>query len=218
MNSVLKLYDSLPQIARWHVRGRWRLFPFLKLLPYLPATGNFLDVGCGHGLWVFLMAQARPACQIWGLDPDGEKILLAQQVAGLGSFSNVRLFTGLAEELPLPICSIITLIDVLYLIPFEQQETLLKTLADQLAPDGLLLLKTMGRHPRWKYAWNWLEEMLMVRVLRITYGHNFYFRSENAWQALLNGLGLEVETVLLHKGYLHPHVLFIARKPIELKP
>jgi ubiquinone/menaquinone biosynthesis C-methylase UbiE len=209
---VLPLFDSASRPVRLHVSGRWRLFPFPQLLPYLPETGHFLDVGCGHGLWALMMAQARPTCPVWGVDPDVEKTAVATQVARQNSFPNLHFFTGQADALSLPACALISLIDVLYLIPFEQQARLLQTLTAHLVPGGVLLLNTMGRRPRWKYAWNLLEETLAVRVLRITYGTHFYFRPEKEWQTLLENLGLTVETRPLHAGYLHPHILFIARK------
>jgi hypothetical protein len=75
-----------------------------------------------------------------------------------------------------------------------------------------LLLKEMSERPRWKYTWNWLEEWLAVRLLRITLGASFYFRPQSGWEALLSGLGLAVQTFRLDKGYLHPHVLFVGEK------
>lgn len=212
MEPVLSLFDTMPRPVRLHVRGRWRLFPFPRLLPYLPETGNFLDVGCGHGLWALMMARGRPTAQVWGADPAADKIAVAQQVATRAGLPNLQFSCGLAESMPLPDCTLISLIDVLYLIPYAQQEALLQKLAALLVPGGVLLIKEMGQRPRWKYAWNLLEETLAVRILRITYGTDFYFRPENGWQTLLEGLGLTVETRSLHAGYIHPHVLFIARK------
>jgi len=51
-----------------------------------------------------------------------------------------------------------------------------------------------------------------VRVLHLSQGHTFYFRTEAQWLALLSSLGLRAHAVPLDAGYLHPHVLFIGEK------
>lgn len=209
---VLSYYAGAPRPARLHVAGRWRLFPFPALLPYLPAPGHWLDLGCGYGLLSFYLASRFPQAHITGVDPDQEKIALACHLAQVNGLTNLQFQAGLAQDHSIPECNLVTLVDVLYLIPREQQEQILAAAAAQLEPGGHLLLKEMREGPAWKYAWNWLEEWLAVRLLGITYGRQFYFRTQAEWEGLLCDLGLQVQTVRLDHGYIHPHVLFIGEK------
>jgi O-methyltransferase involved in polyketide biosynthesis len=106
----------------------------------------------------------------------------------------------------------VTVLDVLYLVPYDVQERLLAACATRLAPGGVIVLKETAEVPRWKAWLNRVEETLAVRVLRLTVGGRFYFRTRADWHALFERLGFAVETIPLDRGYYHPHVLFVARK------
>lgn len=206
---VTALYRSAPAWTRFHVGVRWRLFPFPALLPYAPTTGLAVDLGCGHGLLPFFLASERPALRLLASDPDGDKIGLAQEVARQNRIHNVQFVTALAQDTEYPACDWISLIDVLYLVPYEVQEALLRRAVARLRPGGRLMIKEMSERPRWKAAWGQAQELVAVRVLHLSQGHSFYFRSEADWLALLSGLGLRTSVLPLDAGYLHPHVLFI---------
>jgi hypothetical protein len=120
---------------------------------------------------------------------------------------------GDIAEVDLPPVDAVTILDVFYLVPYSIQEKLLNVCVDRLAPGGVIVLKEMSERPRWKVALNWLEETLAVRVLKITIGGDFYFRPRADWQKLFRELGCTVETIPLDRGYYHPHVVFIAKKP-----
>ena len=89
-------------------------FPFPALLPYAPATGLAVDLGCGHGLLPFFLATERPALRLLGSDPDGQKIGLAQRVAQRHHIHNVEFVTALAQDTEYPECDWISLVDVLW--------------------------------------------------------------------------------------------------------
>ncbi len=193
-----------------------------------PTSGVIVDLGCGHGLFTQLLARELPGRDVIGIDLDAHKIAVANQV----QLPNLRYLAADIATAELPPAQAVTILDVLYLVPFPIQEQLLAVCADRLAPGGVILLKEMAELPRWKVALNWLEETLAVRVLGIT-DHSdkhadqadqpaqtqkqngagrFYFRPRADWQALFDRLGFNVETVPLDRGYYHPHVLFVARK------
>lgn len=209
---VTALFDKTPAWTRFHVNVRWRLFPFPALLPYAPPTGLAVDLGCGHGLLPFLLSTERPALRVLGSDPDADKIALAQQVAQRHHVHNVDFTCGLAQDVDIPACDWISLVDMLYLVPYPTQEDLLRRAAERLRPGGRLLIKEMSERSTWKTAWTRAQELLAVRVLHLSYGHSFYFRPEADWLSLLSSLGLRAHAVPLDAGYVHPHVLFIGEK------
>jgi 2-polyprenyl-3-methyl-5-hydroxy-6-metoxy-1,4-benzoquinol methylase len=207
------LYRDASFQTRLHIAGRMRLFDFRLLEAYVPPEGTFLDIGCGHGVWAFWMARLRPQAAVWGVDPDTDKIGVARAAATANNIANTRFEIGRAQDVALPECVLASLVDMMYLIPHDEQERILRSAVERLQPGGRLLLKTVAERPRWKFAWNVIEETLAVHLLGITYGGRFYFRPRAEWQRVLTGLGLDVQTVRLDRGYIHPHVLFVGQKP-----
>jgi ubiquinone/menaquinone biosynthesis C-methylase UbiE len=195
--------------ARLHLSIRRRMFGFDALLQHAPHTGTLIDLGCGHGWFAGMLAQARPGCQVIGFDPDEARVDEAREMAIARGLGNLRFEVGTAERVSLPPAAMVSVIDVLYLLSPADQESVVATAARALEPGGQLLVKEMGSRPRWKHTWNRLQETLAVRVLRLTASERrrFHFRDEQEWAALMQTAGLRVDIERLDAGYLHPHVL-----------
>jgi 2-polyprenyl-3-methyl-5-hydroxy-6-metoxy-1,4-benzoquinol methylase len=204
-------YRPAGRRARTHVAVRWRSAPFAAVAAYLPPAGRVLEVGCGHGLFLAYAAHLDPARQALGVDIDADKIELgAQALAGMGQ--RVRLQVGRSGAVPPGPWDAIVFLDVLYLLPADEQHLLLSRCAAELAPAGVLLVKEMAETPRWKARWNRAQETLAVRVLRITAGHDLHFVPTSQVCSWLTQAGLTPEVVPLDRGYPHPHQLVIARR------
>ncbi|HZR98932.1 MAG TPA: class I SAM-dependent methyltransferase [Chloroflexota bacterium] len=205
---ALALYRDEAPGVRLHVQARHWLCPLERIAAWVPPAGRILDVGCGHGLFGNLLALGAPDRQVLGVDPMASKIAVAQHVAR--GLPNARYAVGSAADVTDGPYDIITILDVLYLLPRPAKLALLKQCRALLAPDGLLLLKTNDRRPRWKYLWARLEEQLMTS-LGLTEGQGLYFLSAAQNKALLGMAGFESEVVRLDSWLPYPHVLFIAR-------
>lgn len=190
---------------------RWRVCPLRRIAGYVPSAGVVIDLGCGHGLFTQLLARESAERQVIGVDLDEHKIAVAAQL----KFENLQFIAQDIASAELPAAQAVTILDVFYLVPYPVQERLLEVCATKLAASGVIVLKETAEVPRWKMGLTWLEEVLAVRVLKIT-DHSgdqrFYFRPRAEWQALFTRLGFTVQTIPLDSGYYHPHVLFIARK------
>ena len=66
---VLSLFAHLPLKERRFVRGRLASAP-LHELAARAAGETLLDVGCGHGALVALLAAEHPERRVVGIDPD----------------------------------------------------------------------------------------------------------------------------------------------------
>jgi len=208
VRELIAAYGELSRRDRLHMILRWWLCPRPAVAARVPAEGVIIDLGCGHGLFALLLARESAGRQVIGIDLDDRKIAVARQIR----LPNLRFEVGDIGQIEVPSAQAVTLLDVLYLVPYDVQERLLALCAGRLAPGGVIVLKETAEVPRWKAWLNRLEETLAVRVLRITVGGRFYFRTRADWQALFERLGFAVETVPLDRGYYHPHVLFVARK------
>lgn len=216
LRTLLAGYPSLTWRDRLHMIIRWRVCPLPRIASCVPAQGVVVDLGCGHGLFAQLLARAAPDRQVIGIDLDVHKVALAQSLA----LPNLQFIAGDIAEADVPPATAVTILDVFYLVPFDVQDRLLAICAGKLAPGGVIVLKEMAEHLRWKVWLNWLEETLAVRVLGITEASEtangaprFYFRTRAEWLKTLTGLGFAVEAIPMDRGYYHPHIVYVARKP-----
>jgi 2-polyprenyl-3-methyl-5-hydroxy-6-metoxy-1,4-benzoquinol methylase len=208
---VLSFYRRAPLAVRAHVRVRWATCPFQAVAAAVPREGRVLEVGCGHGLLANYLARESPEREVHGIDIDGPKIDAARAAAELAGVGTE--FTAPPPgRLPDGPWDAIVIVDVLYLLTDDQQRRLLRDCAAALGPGGVLVVKEMSPSPRWKSAWNRVQETLAVRLLHITEGEGgFTFLAPEELAARMTDDGLVVSHRPLHKGYPHPHHLLVGR-------
>jgi 2-polyprenyl-3-methyl-5-hydroxy-6-metoxy-1,4-benzoquinol methylase len=210
--SPLAAFDPLPLKERLFVRARLFSAPLMQVVGRAP-PGRIVDIGCGHGLVVALLA--RPDREVVGLDPDPRKIEWAR--ASVGASPRVRLEVGTVQELAArePGTFDAALVcDVLYLLPQSDWASFLQATRALLKPGGVLLLKEAeADRASWRY-WKCLaQERVMVQVLRRTRssgGLGFVSRAEMV-RHLQDAGFTRVESAPMGRGYTTPHVLFTAR-------
>lgn len=206
--ALLKRFSRLSRKDRLHILGRIKACPWQSILEQLPSGKVLIDIGCGHGVFINLVDMTTNGFErLIGVDLAANKIEVAKRT------ENKRVAFSLADWRELDeTADIYSIIDVMYLVPFEEQEALIKYIHAHLPPGGYFLLKEMDKKPVWKYAFNYVEESIMVKLLGFTLGSRFYFRSREDLFSLLERVGFKVKAVSLDKGYLHPHLLFICQK------
>ena len=181
----------------------------------MPEAGRILDVGCGHGVFSAYLALQSERRQVLGIDLAEDKIFAARAAAGAAARkgrTNLAFALANAEALPEGPWDAIAVLDVLYLLEPQRQRSLLERCARALAPGGVLIVKEVAERPRWKAAWNRMQETLSVRILRITRGSRLNFLPPAQHAGWLAAAGLEVSEHRLDKGYAHPHHLIVARR------
>ena len=216
--AVLDLYRDAPLVVRVHVRVRWATCPLQAVAASIPPGGRVLEVGCGHGLlanYLALESATTPGSggrEVHGIDIDGPKIAAARQAAGATGASFASPAPGRLPEGP---WDAVAIVDVLYLLSEDDQRRLLRACASSLAPEGVLVVKEMAPSPRWKAAWNRVQETVAVRLLGITEtsggAGGFTFLPPEQLARWMADDGLAVTHRDLHKGYPHPHHLIVGR-------
>lgn len=80
-HTPLEVFAPLPLKERWFVRARLALAPLHELAAR--ARGNhLLDIGCGHGALLALLAVDHPERRVLGIDPDARKLDWARRSVG----------------------------------------------------------------------------------------------------------------------------------------
>ncbi|MGD9345063.1 MAG: class I SAM-dependent methyltransferase [Candidatus Aminicenantes bacterium] len=208
--ALLEHYREAGFITRTYLKIKLKICPLLKLEEIFPREGTIVDLGCGNGLFPNILCLGSSERQIIGLDLDKKKIEVANATKILSSQITYQI--GDVVEGEYPQGDVFALVDVLYLIPYQRHEPILRKCYISLPPGGTLIIKEMDTRPRWKYAWNLFQETLAVKLIGFTLGERFYFRNQKDYLDILQRIGYSVETVPVHSGYWYPHIAYICTK------
>jgi 2-polyprenyl-3-methyl-5-hydroxy-6-metoxy-1,4-benzoquinol methylase len=212
-NKALALFDTLPLKERLFVRARLASAPLQELAARAQGA-RLLDVGCGHGVLVALLALGHPERQVVGIDPDTRKIGWA--LRSVGREPNVELLDctieALAARRPAAFDTVLVA-DVLYLLAAPVWPEFLRAAHRLLRPGGRLVLKEAEDDGSWRVTKALLQEKLMVHLLRRTHSSGAVgFAPRAVLTAALSAAGFAIEEIVaLARGYSTPHVLFTAR-------
>jgi 2-polyprenyl-3-methyl-5-hydroxy-6-metoxy-1,4-benzoquinol methylase len=209
---VLHAFRPAGPLTKAYLRIKFKICPVLDVEPYVPRRGRIVDLGCGNGLFAAILTLGSAERRIIGYDLDPKKIRVADDLKAANAWSNIDFRPGNITAMDYPRADVFTLIDVLYLLPFSDQNAILRRCARMLLPGGMLLIKEMDTRPRWKYAWNMVQETLAVKVIGFTLGSRFFFRSCPDFLTILSSLGFETTVIGLGSGYWYPHILYLCRK------
>jgi 2-polyprenyl-6-hydroxyphenyl methylase/3-demethylubiquinone-9 3-methyltransferase len=211
----LKVFDTLPWKERWFVRGRLVSAPLAAMAARARGSA-MLDVGCGHGALVALLAEGHPDRRVVGIDPDTRKIGWAQASVGRNPCVELKACTieTLAAERPGTFDSVFVA-DVLYLLAPAAWGEFLSAARRLLRPGGVLVLKEAEDDGSWRALKALWQERLMVRLLHRTHSSGAIgFAPRAALANALTAAGFVIdETASYARGYSTPHILFTAHVP-----
>jgi len=206
--------------ARHYARGKLRHDPiFFWLLAHgaIPDRARLLDLGCGQGILLALLAEAQRAVAWpggWPRPPEAPLLRGIERSAGevrcarLALGADATIEEADLREVPLPQSDVIALVDVVHYLEPAAQERLLAAAAGALAPGGVLWLRSCDAAAG---VSAWLTRLgdhvgTLSKLGRIAPHH---VRSAAEWSGLLERLGLSVSA----RPMAFANVLFSARKP-----
>ena len=214
MNSLLtawKAYEGEPLTTRAHVVARALTCPFGPLIDRFPTRGAVLDVGCGHGLLINLLARDPSRCglRLVGIDHDAAKIERARRTAPSGVDFSTRALNSFSD----PSFDALSIVDVLYTVKRQVWGEILGGCFRALRPGGRLIVKEVVDRPRWKYWAIMAQETVSVTLFGITKGDRPHFEAPATYRAAMVGAGFTVveERPLASANWIS-HYLFVGRK------
>src|SRR5919108_5647012 len=208
LGRALARYGSAPIGARLFVHGRAFLSDLAVVERYVPKKGFIVDLGCGHGLFACVLRESSPTRRVLGIDLDPRKIAVAR--GAIQDTQWLRFEVGDIVKDPPPKCDAVTIVDVLYLLPFEQQEQALRNAGSALGEGGPLVVKAQERRLDPRYALTYAQELVTVS-LGFTRGgrERFFFASREEALAMFDRAGFAVEVVEM-AGRPYTDVLYLA--------
>ncbi|MPY89004.1 MAG: DUF2062 domain-containing protein [Luteitalea sp.] len=214
-------------ITAWEfARGKLRNDPVYREVlcgGWLPSGGTLVDVGCGQGLMLALLADARQEMDEgqWPetLPPpprfDGlVGIELRRRVARIAQRALEQDATIIQGDVrnTLP-CEnrVVICFDVLHLMSAEDQDRVLAGVGRALEPGGMLVVREADAAGGWRFqmvrAGNWLKAIAIGR-----WRQRFHFRSADDWRACLERHGLVTDIQPMGHGTPFANVLLRATR------
>ena len=195
-------------ITAWEfARGKLRMDPIYRatLSPdVLPSGGTLLDVGCGQGLALALLLEARRAVDSrtwpghWPAPPRFDRmtgIELRRRVAKIARAAleaDAEIIDADVRATPFARVHAILLFDVLQLLPPEDQEALLANLAARLDGGGVVLVREADASAGWRFAAVRLGNRLKLLVSG-KWRQPFHPRTEADWRACFARHGFQAD-------------------------
>ena len=210
LRRALARYRRAPIGARLFVRGRAFLSDLAMVERYVPKKGFVVDLGCGHGLFACLLREASPTRRVLGIDLDPRKVEVAR--GAIQDTQWLRFEVGDIVAGQPPKCDAVTIVDVLYLLPFEAQEQVLRNAASALGEGGPLVVKSQERRVDPRYALTYAQEIVTVS-LGFTRGgrERFFFPSRQEALEMFERAGFLVDVVEMPRRP-YTDVVYLARK------
>lgn len=145
-------------------RLRPRIMPVNHLIEAVPHGARVLDVGCGAGLFLGLLAASGRTQEGIGFDTSANAIALANRMQHRLPAGHRIHFEQLSVDDPWPegTFDAVSLIDVMHHIPPEAQIGVLEMAAGKLRPGGRLIYKDMADRPFWMATANRLHDLVIA--------------------------------------------------------
>ncbi|MDI3461618.1 MAG: hypothetical protein OJF50_000439 [Nitrospira sp.] len=182
--------------------------PFDQLLNMLPERQRVLDIGCGKGAFLQLVARYRNPSSIAGLDINSCAIEYAREsFVSSENYLSIRFETYDGAKLPHWIgeYDYVFLIDVLHHISPTQQRLFLITLFNHMMSGGKLIIKDIDAdRPVWCF-FNKIHDLLLS-------GQYPRECSAGKLEFDLDQFGFVVTHIMKERLFVYPHYTIICEK------
>lgn len=199
------IYADAQGVVRHKQTLRPHICPFHVLVSEIPAEASILDVGCGAGLFIFLLVRLGRVRSAVGFDADRAAILTAQEMAARLPNSELIQFErrNANDAWPPGRFDVVCLIDVMHHVLPDHQAAVFAAAIEHVADGGILLYKDMASRPLWRAWANRLHDLLLANQWI-----NYIEREKVIRWARKSGLSLERTGEINMLWYRHEWCIF----------
>jgi uncharacterized protein (DUF2062 family)/trans-aconitate methyltransferase len=215
-------------ITAWEfARGKLRGDPLYRTVLTecaLPSGGTLVDVGCGQGLMLALLAECTAMGRAGTWSSSGPPPVVFDRLIGIETRPRVAAIArkALGEDATIvegdartqaPERSrVVLFFDVLHMVPVADQEQLLTSAASVLEPGGTILVREPDAAAGWRFSAVRAGNRAKA-VLTGNWGQTFHFRTVDQWTACFVRLGFRVDVRGTGQGTPFANVLFALTAP-----
>lgn len=204
---VLRAFSHYPAGHRIHILIRFLTAPFLRTLDAVPRGSRVFEIGAGHGTYALLLTSFGFAREVIAVEPDTRKSLLPMRQPA------IRWVAGFDDCIRGEFDAIV-IYDATHRMSIEMRTELYRRIFARLRPGGTFVLKDLDPEHRLKMGWAAFQDWLSDTFLGISIGKGFIYQTRGEVEATLRGIGFTAFTVKeVGFGYLHPHIVYTARRP-----
>jgi uncharacterized protein (DUF2062 family)/2-polyprenyl-3-methyl-5-hydroxy-6-metoxy-1,4-benzoquinol methylase len=199
-------------ITAWEfAKGKLRGDPVYRAVlagGLLPSGGTLVDVGCGQGLMLALLAEARAAWASGRWPSSLPPPPLFDALAGIETRARIARMARRAldrdativegdarRHVPPGGARALLFFDVLHMMAGADQEQLLRAMAPSLEPGGVILVRETDASAGWRFAAVRAGNRLKA-IVTGNWRQTFHFRTVAEWTACFEALGFRVQ----HRG------------------
>jgi uncharacterized protein (DUF2062 family)/SAM-dependent methyltransferase len=179
--------------------------------------GTLIDIGCGQGLMLVLLAERARAARsgTWNgsAAPEFERLVGIEtrtrvaRLARIALGSDAAILNADAGTVDLEPCDAVLLFDVLHMMPLESQDALLATLAARLRSGGTILVREADAASGWRFTVVAIGNRLKAIALG-QWTQRFHFRTAAAWTECFARHGFSTTMREMGSGTPFGNVLF----------
>lgn len=206
---IQQLYRTAPLGTRLKQSWRPYLAPFASALQAVPPGSHVMDVGCGGGLFLLLLAARGRIAGGFGFDRSERDIKAAQEAVRNSRPESVLWFEvrDVASGIPEGQWPVVSLIDVLHHVPKQQQRPLICSLSQHVGPGGRFIVREPARRPYWRNLANALHDLIIARQIVRT-------RNPEEIESWLSESGLQLIQKEASTALWYGHWLLVFERPL----
>ncbi len=184
----------------------WRpaICPFERLLPWVPQDATVLDIGCGAGLLLGILARSGRVSHAVGLDGDANALARATRMSMRVPAATLE-FVHVSDTRAWPTSKfdVVLLIDVLHHITPQAQDEFLRAALARVRPGGRFIYKDMAAKPLWYALANRAHDLVLAQQWI-----HYVSPTHVIEQAIGGGFGLHHREHVRRKWYAHDLLVF----------
>lgn len=164
LRRVRRLYHDAPFFVRTLQTLRPFICPFHELISLVPPDSRILDVGCGSGFFLAILADSSRVFEAVGFDCNTKSVEIAGAVLDkVHKSAKFNVFCIDATQ-PWPVgpFDVVSIIDLMHHVPPDKQHSILANAAKVLKSGGILIYKDMVSRPRWRAWANRLHDLIIA--------------------------------------------------------